>query len=169
MTIDASDAFRVAVELDAMGVRAGARAYAVVQHYGALATSRIKARAGLPRAGPPGPRIITGDYNRSINMQMTSVLGNPTAEIGTNRPQGWRLETGFYGEDSLGRRYSQPPYLHFGPGLDDIAAPFEAAIAALADGGFDLGPVPVQPMPARGWDRSAAARKGWETRRREGR
>lgn len=133
MSVDASDAFRVAAELDAMGIRAGARAYALVQHFGQLATSRIKARAGLPRSGPPGPRIITGDYNRSITMAMTSLLGSPTAEIGTDRPQGPRLEFGFHGEDSLGRYYEQPPYPHFGPGLDDVGDGFVAAIAALAD------------------------------------
>lgn len=133
MTVDASDAFRVAAELEDLGVIAGIRARAVVQHFGQLATTRIKARAGLPRSGPPGPRIITGDYNRSITMEMTSLLGGPTAEIGTNRPQGPRLEFGFYGEDSLGRHYAQPPYPHFGPGLDDVREPFYTAIEALAD------------------------------------
>ncbi|MEV0446303.1 hypothetical protein AB0I46_46175, partial [Streptomyces spectabilis] len=39
------------------------------------------------------------------------------AEVGTNAPQGRRLEFGFVGVDSLGRHYNQPPFPHLGPAV----------------------------------------------------
>jgi hypothetical protein len=48
--------------------------------------------------------------------------------VGTNKPQGRRLEFGFVGEDSLGRSYDQAPLPHFGPALDDEAPRFEQAV-----------------------------------------
>ncbi len=46
--------------------------------------------------------------------------GNPTVTVGTNRPQGRRLEDGFVRADSLGRVYNQPPFPHVGPAKDEI-------------------------------------------------
>ena len=128
-----SNANQVAADLAALGFQAGARAAVVTRHFGMLLQAAVKRRASLPRTGPPGPRIQTGNYNRSIGLQTSSSGGGPVATVGTNAPQGRRLELGFTGTDSLGRSYEQPPYPHFGPALDEIAPLFVAGIAGVAD------------------------------------
>lgn len=102
------------------------RANKLVQQYGLLLLARVKANA----AGRPGPRIVTGDYNRSINLRVTGGL-RPEASVGTNRPQARRLEYGFRGVDARGRRYNQPPYPHFGPAFGEVAPKFQEAAARL--------------------------------------
>lgn len=86
-----------------------------VRHYGQLLRTRIMANA----SGRPGPNAPTGTYRRSWTLEVTQV-GPATfqAEVGTNQPQGRRLEFGFHGADSLGRVYNQPPYPHVQPALD---------------------------------------------------
>ena len=128
-----SNANQVASDLAALGFQAGARAAVVTRQYGMLLQAAVKRRASLPRTGPPGPRIQTGTYNRSIGLQTSISAGGPVATVGTNAPQGRRLELGFNDTDSLGRTYEQPPYPHFGPALDEIAPLFVTAIADLAD------------------------------------
>lgn len=99
----------------------------VVRHHGRLLQTRVRGRA----SGRPGPRVVTGDYRRSIDFRMSSEvsLGMHVAQVGTNNPQGRRLEMGFTGVDSLGRYYDQPPYPHFGPALDDTTPDFLSALA----------------------------------------
>lgn len=126
-----SNADQVAGELMARGVRAGAQAYAVTQFHGALLLSDVRARASLPRTGPPGPRLQTGNYVRSMNLRMQWIEGGPTASVGSNAPQGPRLEHGFYDTDSLGRSYEQPPYEHWGPALDHRGPLFQRDLAAI--------------------------------------
>lgn len=128
-----SNADTVAADLLAVGMRAGARSFAVTRHYGMLLQAAVKRRASLPRTGPPGPRIQTGNYVRSMALHVGVSGGGPTATVGTNAPQGRRLELGFSDTDSKGRRYSQPPYPHWGPALDEISPLFVTAIAALGD------------------------------------
>lgn len=77
-----------------------AKVSGIVAHYGQLLVTKVKANA----SGRPGPRVQTGDYRRSINMVFKGGP-NPEASVGTNRPQGRRLEFGFHGTDSLGRSY----------------------------------------------------------------
>jgi hypothetical protein len=134
ITADTRELDALTGSLIATGAKAGARAYAVTRTYGILLQARVKARARAPRSGPPGPepRLQTGDYNRSITLQMSMNGPNPIAEVGTNKPQGRRLELGFVGQDALGRTYSDPPRPHFGPALDSIAGEFETAIAYIA-------------------------------------
>lgn len=127
----------VAAELTAMGVRAGAAAFAVTRYHGQMLEAAVKRRASLPRTAPRGPntggpRLITGSYLRSINLRMSPGLGGPTASVGTNAPQARRLELGFVGVDSAGRSYNAPPYPHFAPALDEVEPLFVAAIAAIA-------------------------------------
>lgn len=101
-----------------------AKVTAVVRHHGHLLATRVKANA----SGRPGPNAPTGDYRRSITLRVESVAGFITAYVGTNLPQGRRLEFGFHGMDSLGRVYNQPPYPHFGPALDSVAPEFTKGI-----------------------------------------
>lgn len=124
---------RLAVQLGAAGMRAGAKAFAITQKFGVVLQGRVKANA----AGRPGPRIQTGDYNRSISLRVAMDGLAVEASVGTVRPQGRRLEFGFVGTDSLGRSYDQPAYPHFGPAHSDTAPQFAAAIATIADDVLD--------------------------------
>jgi hypothetical protein len=94
------------------------------QQFGSLLRTRVRARA----SGRPGPRVVTGDYRRSIALQMTRERGAYTAVVGTNSVQGRRLEYGFVGADSLGRMYNQQPLPHFQPALDETAPQFATAL-----------------------------------------
>jgi hypothetical protein len=116
------------------GVRVQARAPVVLRHYGQLYQTRVKAAA----SGRPGPNVITGDYRRSITLEMGMVEGMPSAIVGTAAPQGRRLEYGFVGADSLGRHYNQPPFPHFDPPLAQIIEELTAALAELVTD--DAGP-----------------------------
>ena len=75
------------------------------------------ARGHMPGTGP-GPNVATGNYRRSIQLTPTREGENPVAYIHTNSAQARRLEYGFRGTDSLGRRYNQPAYPHFQPAAD---------------------------------------------------
>lgn len=120
-----ADAYRVAAEFEAMGSRAPVVAFGVTQRYTLLMATRVKGNA----SGRPGPRVITGDYRRSIESKMTWEEGNPVGIVGTNKPQGRRLEFGFVGTDSLGRYVQSPPFPHFRPALQTIGEPFQKALA----------------------------------------
>lgn len=103
---------------------------AVVQMYGTLYALQVKARA----SGRPGPNAPTGDYRRSIESKFIALPGGGMAMVGTNKPQGRRLEFGFVGRDSLGRNYNQRPFPHFGPALDFIEPAFGAALERITPG-----------------------------------
>lgn len=92
----------------------------VVRYFGLRGVGLVKARA----SGRPGPRVRTGDYRRSINVQF---LSPGHAVIGTNAPQALRLEFGFYGADRLGRVYAQDPFPHWRPAADQLEREFAAA------------------------------------------
>lgn len=120
----------VAGEILARAVKAKSKADALVAMYGAKYLTAVKAAA----SGRPGPRAVTGDYRRSINMELVRTPLGSGAVIGTSAPQGRRLEYGFVGTDSLGRHYNQPPFPHFAPPLpkivQELAMALEAAMAA---------------------------------------
>lgn len=116
-----SNARVVAASFARTGATAGARASSVVRHHGRLLQTRVRARA----SGRPGPNAPTGNYRRSIGFQIqTPGGGTVIGQVGTNMPQGRRLEMGFTGTDSLGRYYDQQPYPHFGPALDETQSGF---------------------------------------------
>jgi len=120
-----SDAFAVATAIRGGGVRTGARVFAITRLYTLMMQARVKANA----AGRPGPRIITGDYNRSVSGQVALTSGAVSGVVSSSAPQAARLEFGFHGSDSRGRVFDQPPYAHFGPAFDSIAPMYERAIA----------------------------------------
>lgn len=122
-----TNALQVAAAMQQRAVTAPAEVLAITRHFTMLLETAVKANA----SGRPGPRVITGDYRRSINgevgiAQDLSIEGT----VGTAKVQGPRLEYGFNGADRLGRIYHQPPYAHFGPAHDRIAPPYAAAIGA---------------------------------------
>lgn len=100
-----------------------------LHQWGFLLETKVKAHA----SGRPGPRAVTGDYRRSITTEYGRYRGSRAAIVGTNSPQGRRLEFGFNGADSLGRVYHQPPFPHFRPAADEIDGPFTAAMAKTVD------------------------------------
>lgn len=106
-------AHEAAAFVGGLGVKVHAGIPPLVAHYGQLYQSRVRARA----SGRPGPRVQTGDYRRSIGLVLVSMGGQPAAIIGTNAPQGRRLELGGVGVDSAGRHWSQSPLPHFEPDL----------------------------------------------------
>lgn len=126
ITLRAAGATEISHEFATASVKIPAVVYGVLQHWGQLLTTRVQAKA----SGRPGPNAPTGDYRRSISLEMSQFGTFMYASVGTNKPQGRRLEFGFEGRDSLGRIYHQPPYPHFGPATDEIEGPFEQAMSA---------------------------------------
>lgn len=115
------------LNLRAAGVLKAVRT--ATQVHGNLLLARVKANA----AGRPGPRIVTGSYNRSWNLIMSSLANGVSADVGTNAVQGRRLEFGFVGVDSLGRHYAQPPYPHARPAFDMVAEGYYASLALIVE------------------------------------
>lgn len=128
----AAHAFRGASALLASRLRGS------VRRAGGVLQTRVRANASgrtgqigpalYGGAGEIGPRVQTGDYRRSIGLRAYSGGDIFAAEVGTNAPQGRRLEQGFFGADSLGRVYHQPPLPHFGPAADPAEQFLNAAI-----------------------------------------
>lgn len=122
-----TNASLVARAFAALPAMSHAAVAATVVREGAALQTRVRANA----SGRPGPRAQTGDYRRSISRQTTRSVGSVTVEVGTNSPQGRRLEFGFWGlTDSRGRLFHQPAYPHFGPASDGMEETFPAAITA---------------------------------------
>lgn len=118
------------------------RVFEAVTAAGAALQAGVKRRAAEPRTaarpgaagGTDGPRLLTGNYNRSIGRRTVVGATSITATVGTNAPQGRRLEFGFHGTDAAGRTFDQRAYPHFGPALDEVRPAFEAAVLeALTD------------------------------------
>lgn len=84
-----------------------------MRHVGTAGVARIRANA----SGRPGPNVITGRYRASWRAVTARIPYGAECTIGTDAPQGRRLEFGFVGPDSLGRVYNQPPFPHVQPAL----------------------------------------------------
>lgn len=112
------------------GVKVQAGLGPLVAHHGQVYQGRVRARA----SGRPGPRVITGDYRRSIGLVLTNVNGVPAAVIGSSHPAARRLEYGFSGQDSLGRTYNQAPLPHWEPDIERTADELEKAVERLIQG-----------------------------------
>ena len=117
---------QVAADLANLAAETSGRVHLAVVETGAKLLAKVRSNA----SGRPGPEAPTGNYRRSINRLTTRTATASQASVGTNAPQGRRLEFGFVGTDSLGRNYAQPAYPHFGPALDEIAPGFEKAVRA---------------------------------------
>lgn len=86
--------------------------------------------------GRPGPRVITGDYNRSIVADSVRNGHVFSAIVGSSAPQTLRLEFGFHGPDALGRYYNQPPFPHFGPSVPEFGDLGVKELTAAIGGAF---------------------------------
>ena len=116
ITIHETGSVDVAAELTNTGLRAAARSQGVLRHYGAVVQAQVRANT----------RPSWVDYRKSIGLR----TGTGFAAVGTDEPQGFRLENGFMRSDRLGRRYRQRPFPHFGPAVDRHADSFAVALAA---------------------------------------
>lgn len=108
--------------------RVGPEIDRTVQQQGRLLRALIMERA----SGRPGPNVISGDYRASWKPEPFGVPDGGGVEVGTRKPQGRRLEYGFFEMyDSLGRFYRQPPFPHVGPAVNELEGewpdPFKAA------------------------------------------
>ena len=106
----------LADRLDTAAERTGDVIQRRMRHVGALGVARIQQNA----SGRPGPNVITGRYRASWRSETRGIPYGAECTIGTNEPQGRRLEFGFVGPDSLGRVYNQPPFPHVQPALPTI-------------------------------------------------
>lgn len=94
----------------------------------------VRAMIQFNASGRPGPNIITGDYYDSWRTETFSVPDGGGAIVGTDRPQGRRLELGFWDmTDSLGRHFFQPPYPHVQPAVNDLTDRYEEAFKDALD------------------------------------
>jgi hypothetical protein len=85
-------------------------------------------------SGRPGPNVITGDYRGSWRIEPSAVPDGGGAEVGTDRPQGRRLEYGFYDmTDSIGRHFFQVPRPHVEPAVNELSPEYEQAFHQALD------------------------------------
>ncbi|WP_331746910.1 HK97 gp10 family phage protein [Streptomyces sp. NBC_00842] len=109
----------LADRLDRAATRIGPAIQRAVRHTGELGRARIRGNA----SGRPGPNVITGAYRNSWETTDRRLPHGAMCTIGTNAPQGRRLEFGFMGmTDSIGRTFHQPPFPHVGPAIPYIGA-----------------------------------------------
>ncbi|MEW1719728.1 hypothetical protein [Streptomyces sp. NPDC093109] len=125
-----SNAGPIAAAFDRRAAAALPQAIAAVRHYAMLLETRIKAHA----SGRPGPNAPTGEYRRSWTHSVQISGATVTGLVTTDKPQARRLEYGFVGTDSLGRRYNQRPYPHVAPALEDIRPLFLDGARRIAEG-----------------------------------
>lgn len=79
---------------------------------------RVLAKVRSNASGRPGPERVTGDYVDAMASRVYRDGDEVVGEIFVDRAQALRLEFGFAGTDSLGRRYSQPPFPHWRPAAE---------------------------------------------------
>jgi hypothetical protein len=90
-----------------------------MRNVGRQGVARIRQNA----SGRPGPMVRNTEepnYRDSWKSQTSGIPYGAECVIGTDKPQGERLEFGFVGPDSLGRVYNQPPFPHVQPALGAI-------------------------------------------------
>ena len=85
-------------------------------------------------SGRPGPNVITGAYRSSWRIEPFGVADGGGAEVGSDQPQGRRLEYGFYDmTDSIGRHFFQVPRPHVGPAVNELSPEYEQAFTDALD------------------------------------
>lgn len=100
-----------------------------MRHVAQAGVARIRQNA----SGRPGPNVITGQYRASWRSETRGIPYGAECTIGTDAPQGRRLEFGFVGPDSLGRIYNQPPFPHVQPALGPIEDALRTQMRAVVE------------------------------------
>lgn len=108
------------------------RTTAAVHQFAVLLAERIQTAA----SGRPGPNIVSGNLYGSIQIDHTlgDADGWGVATVYTNVIYARRLELGFYGTDSLGRHYNQPPYPFFSRAVEGSVDEFRAVMERAVNG-----------------------------------
>jgi hypothetical protein len=120
----------LADRLEQASRRVGPETNRTVQQQARLARALIRERA----SGRPGPNIITGQYVASWRIEPFPVPDGGGAVVGTNAPQGRRLEYGFYDmTDSIGRHFFQIPRPHVEPAVNELSPEYERAFGEALD------------------------------------
>jgi hypothetical protein len=89
---------------------------------------RTRKKKGQPSRsiswGEGGPGVVSGFLRNSIQIRRSSSYGDGGWQdtVYPGGPYYRRLELGFVGRDSIGRRYNQPPYPYMRPARDDTVA-----------------------------------------------
>lgn len=111
-------------DLTAAALRAPSESGRITKQYGDILMFAVRTNA----SGRPGPEPITGEYRSSIMNQYSETGNKASSEVITYQPQGFRLEYGFYGTDSIGREADTAPYPHFMPALHSVSPVWENAL-----------------------------------------
>ncbi|MFI6469846.1 HK97 gp10 family phage protein [Streptomyces sp. NPDC050516] len=125
-----TDAGALAAALDRGAQRSLVAAGAAMRHSAQALVQQVQQRA----SGRPGPRVITGRYRASWSSEVHRAGPVITGEVGSTAPQARRLEFGFVGVDSLGQHYSQRPYPHLGPAVEQAGPLIVQALARAVEG-----------------------------------
>jgi hypothetical protein len=117
----------VGVEVAALGPKTTARVAQVTARDGIVLEQLIRSYA----SGMPGPQVITGDYEASIQYRGTQLVGGVMVEchVSSDEPFAHRLEYGFVGVDALGRTVQEAPRPHFAPAMARLSVVYPADVA----------------------------------------
>lgn len=120
----------LAPRLERAAARVGPEINRTVQQQARLMRALIMENA----SGRPGPNVITDDYRPSWKRVPFPVPDGGGAVVGTDRPQGRRLEYGFYDmTDSIGRHFFQVPRPHVEPAVNELSPQYERAFHEALD------------------------------------
>lgn len=124
------DLDELAGRLEQAADRVGPEVNRTVQQQARLLRALIMEHA----SGRPGPNVITDQYRPSWKAEPFAVPDGGGAEVGTRKPQGRRLEFGFYDmTDSIGRHYFQGPFPHVEPSVNELSPDYEDAFKDALD------------------------------------
>ena len=124
------DLDELADRLEQAAGRVGPETNRTVQQQARLLRALIMENA----SGRPGPNVITDKYRPSWKREPFPVPDGGGAEVGTRKPQGRRLEYGFYDmTDSIGRHFFQVPRPHVGPAVNELSTQYEDAFKDALD------------------------------------
>lgn len=100
-----------------------AKAEAEARAFVAEGAASIEALAKDNASGRPGPNVVTGALRRGITHDPITPWGvrGWTTKLGPTVIYSRRIELGFRGTDSLGRRFDAPGYPYFEPAIDRLA------------------------------------------------
>ena len=120
----------LADRLERSADRVGPEVNRTVQQQGRLLRALIMENA----SGRPGPNVISGDYRGSWRPVPFGVPDGGGVVVGTDAPQGRRLEYGFFEMyDSLGRFFRQVPRPHVDPAVNELSPEYERAFTDALD------------------------------------
>ena len=120
----------LATRLERAADRVGPELNRTVQQQARLLRALIMENA----SGRPGPNVITDDYRTSWKALPFAVPDGGGADVGTDQPQGRRLEYGFYDRtDSIGRHFLQVPRPHVEPAVNELSPEYKQAFGDALD------------------------------------